>query len=137
MLLYIIPIYVAGITQGLMWRAFDETGSLAYPDFVETVMRLMPLYWIRVLGGALYLSGAVIGVFNIFMTWKTRPAVYDVPVHERRAGQAVPSPTARTPNTRSLASRPSRARATPSTGSPRPRGTAGGSACRCGSRSTR
>ena len=42
-LLYIVAIYAAGLTQGLMWRAFDEGGRLAYPDFVETVVRLMPM----------------------------------------------------------------------------------------------
>ena len=41
-LLYIVPIYVAGLTQGLMWRAIDSAGNLAYPDFVETVRVLMP-----------------------------------------------------------------------------------------------
>ena len=51
-LLYIVAIYVAGLTQGLMWRAFDETGRLAYPDFVETTVRLIPMYWVRVLGGS-------------------------------------------------------------------------------------
>jgi len=35
----------AGITQGLMWRAFDTTGRLQYPDFLETVTRLLPMYW--------------------------------------------------------------------------------------------
>ncbi|MFN8579981.1 MAG: cbb3-type cytochrome c oxidase subunit I [Gemmatimonadaceae bacterium] len=38
-ILYILAIYSAGVTQGLMWRAFDDTGRLAYPDFVETVAR--------------------------------------------------------------------------------------------------
>ncbi|MBZ0171776.1 MAG: cbb3-type cytochrome c oxidase subunit I, partial [Phycisphaerales bacterium] len=85
MLLYIIPIYVAGITQGLMWRAFNETGELAFPDFVDTVMRLMPFYWARALGGALYLTGVVIGIYNVFATWKRRPAVYDVPVQRAPA----------------------------------------------------
>ena len=42
--LYIVSIYSAGVTQGLMWRAFDETGRLQYPDFVETVARLIPMY---------------------------------------------------------------------------------------------
>ena len=42
-LLYIIPIYAAGLTQGLMWRAIDSNGNLAYPDFVETVLVLMPM----------------------------------------------------------------------------------------------
>jgi cytochrome c oxidase cbb3-type subunit I/II len=81
-LLYVIPIYVAGITQGLMWRAFDEHGVLAYGDFVETVTRLMPFYWVRVLGGTLYVAGVVMCGLNLVMTWRARPAAYDEPVHE-------------------------------------------------------
>ncbi|MHC5004020.1 MAG: cytochrome-c oxidase, cbb3-type subunit I, partial [Planctomycetota bacterium] len=69
-LLYVIPIYVAGITQGLMYRAFDAKGLLAYPDFVETVMRLMPFYWVRVLGGLLYMAGGIMAAVNLVMTWK-------------------------------------------------------------------
>jgi cytochrome c oxidase cbb3-type subunit I/II len=76
-LLYVAAIYSAGITQGLMWRAFDETGRLAYPDFVETVVRLIPMYWVRVAGGALYIAGALIFLYNIVMTWRARPAAYD------------------------------------------------------------
>jgi cytochrome c oxidase cbb3-type subunit I/II len=78
-LLYVASIYSAGITQGLMWRAFDETGRLAYPDFVETVMQLMPMYWVRVAGGTLYIIGSLIFLYNIAMTWKARPATYEVP----------------------------------------------------------
>jgi cytochrome c oxidase cbb3-type subunit I/II len=63
-----------------MWRAFDETGRLAYPDFVETVARLVPMYWVRVVGGSLYITGAVMFAWNIFRTWKARPAAYEVPV---------------------------------------------------------
>jgi cytochrome c oxidase cbb3-type subunit I/II len=80
-LLYIIAMYVAGLTQGLMWRAIDESGNLAYPDFVETTMAIIPFYWIRAIGGAMYLSGVLLGAFNYFMTWKSRPKTYDVPVH--------------------------------------------------------
>jgi cytochrome c oxidase cbb3-type subunit I/II len=79
-LLYVASIYSAGITQGLMWRAFDETGRLQYPDFIETTMRLMPMYWVRVAGGTLYLAGTVLFIYNIVKTWRTRPARYDVPV---------------------------------------------------------
>ena len=79
-LLYIVSIYSAGVTQGLMWRAFDETGRLQYPDFVETVARLIPMYWTRVLGGTLYLAGVVMFAWNIWMTWRRRPAAYQVPV---------------------------------------------------------
>jgi cytochrome c oxidase cbb3-type subunit I/II len=81
MLLYILSIYAAGITQGLMWRAFDTTGTLAFPDFVETVTRLMPLYWIRAIGGLLYLSGAIMLLLNFVMTWMDRPKEYEEVVH--------------------------------------------------------
>ncbi len=79
--LYILPIYVAGVTQGLMWLAADDKGMLAFPDFVETVQRLMPFYWVRVLGGTLYLGGALLCAYNLVMTWRARPAEYDEPVH--------------------------------------------------------
>ncbi len=80
-LLYIVPIYVAGLTQGLMWRAIDEQGNLMYPKFIETVMVLMPMYWIRVGGGTLFLLGAVLCLYNFIRTWMTRPAVYDEPIY--------------------------------------------------------
>jgi len=81
-LLYIVAIYAAGLTQGLMWRAFTETGQLAYPDFIETTMKLLPMYWVRVLGGTLYLLGAILCVVNGVMTWAHRPQRYEVPVYE-------------------------------------------------------
>src|SRR5207344_1588780 len=84
-LLYIVAIYTAGVTQGLMWRAFDETGRLAYPDFVETVVRILPMYWVRALGGSLFVAGIVLAVVNLFMTWRNRPAVYEEPVQEAPA----------------------------------------------------
>ncbi len=80
-LLYIVPIYVAGLTQGLMWRALDASGNLAYADFVETVQVLMPMYWLRVLGGIAYLAGAILCGINCVKTWAARPAVYEEPVH--------------------------------------------------------
>lgn len=76
-LLYIVAIYTAGITQGLMWRAFDETGRLAYPDFIETVVKLIPMYWVRVVGGLLYFTGACMAGVQVFMTWKSRPKTYE------------------------------------------------------------
>ncbi|MBT3341313.1 MAG: cytochrome-c oxidase, cbb3-type subunit I [Planctomycetes bacterium] len=75
-LLYIIAIYGAGLTQGLMWRDFNPDGTLAYPDFMETVSILIPMYWVRVIGGTLYLAGVVLSLFNFVMTWKMRPAKY-------------------------------------------------------------
>jgi cytochrome c oxidase cbb3-type subunit I/II len=98
-LLYIVPIYVAGLTQGLMWRAIDESGQLVYGDFVETVVRLIPMYWLRVGGGALYLVGALLGGYNCLMTWKARPKVYEETVHEapplERDYVEPPKPTSR------------------------------------------
>ena len=84
-LLYIVSMWAAGITQGLMWRAFDETGRLAYPDFVETTMKLMPMYWVRALGGVLFLSGALLGAYNLIRTWMARPRPYAEPVQETPA----------------------------------------------------
>lgn len=81
-LLYIVPIYVAGLTQGLMWRSIDAQGNLGYADFVETVKILMPMYWMRVLGGSLYLAGAVMCGVNCLKTWAARPAEYKEEVHQ-------------------------------------------------------
>lgn len=84
-LLYIVPIYVAGLTQGLMWRAIDDTGRLMYPDFVETTIVLKPLYWVRVGGGGLFVAGVVMGLINFIRTWQMRPATYEVPVYQAPA----------------------------------------------------
>ncbi len=67
-LVYIVAMYMAGVTQGLMWRAFDDTGRLMYPDFVETVVQLIPMYWVRMVGGCLYLAGVLLSAYNIWRT---------------------------------------------------------------------
>jgi cytochrome c oxidase cbb3-type subunit I/II len=79
-LFYIIPIYAAGLMQGLMWRAMDESGNLANPDFVEMIQEIVWLWWFRVLGGLLYVSGVLMLAVNALMTWMTRPSTYEVPV---------------------------------------------------------
>jgi cytochrome c oxidase cbb3-type subunit I/II len=86
--LYVVSMWAAGITQGLMWRGFDSTGRLQYPDFLETVTRLIPMYWVRALGGALYIAGMLMFAYNVYRTWKSRPAKYeeievDVPARVR------------------------------------------------------
>ena len=65
--LYITAMWVAGITQGLMWRSYDSMGFLQY-SFVESVSAMHPFYVIRVLGGVLYLTGALIMVYNFYRT---------------------------------------------------------------------
>jgi cytochrome c oxidase cbb3-type subunit I/II len=77
--LYVVSMWASGITQGLMWRAFDQTGRLQYPDFLETVTRLVPMYYVRALGGGLYIVGLLVGAYNIYKTWQARPAKYDEP----------------------------------------------------------
>jgi cytochrome c oxidase cbb3-type subunit I/II len=80
-LLYVVPIYVAGLTEGLMLRALDENGALKYPIFLQTVQAIRPMYWLRVVGGCLYLLGAFLLAYNFLRTWMTRPAKYDVPLY--------------------------------------------------------
>ncbi len=67
-LTYYISMWAAGITQGLMWMAIDESGNLVYPDFVETVTRIVPLYWVRAFGGFLFILGAFIMLYNLYKT---------------------------------------------------------------------
>ncbi|WP_430396320.1 cytochrome-c oxidase, cbb3-type subunit I [Ferrovibrio sp.] len=66
-LLYITAMWVSGIMQGLMWRAYDQLGFLQY-SFVETVQAMHPFYIIRALGGILFLSGALIMAYNLWRT---------------------------------------------------------------------
>src|SRR5690606_40551892 len=72
-LLYVLAMYTSGITQGLMWRAFDEAGRLLYPDFMETVVQIRPMYWVRLIGGTMYLSGVVLLMVNVWQTVRRAP----------------------------------------------------------------
>jgi len=65
--LYISAMWVSGILQGLMWRAYTKLGFLEY-SFIETVEAMHPFYVIRALGGALFLAGALIMVWNLWRT---------------------------------------------------------------------
>lgn len=67
-LFYAIPLYWAGWTQGLMWKEFTDAGFLKYGNFLETVLQILPMYALRALGGAMYLAGAIMMVYNIFKT---------------------------------------------------------------------
>ncbi len=73
-ILYYVSMVVAGLTQGLMWRAIDAQGKLVYPDFVETVTRIVPLYWARTFGGTLFFVGFLVMVYNIYKTIQAAPA---------------------------------------------------------------
>jgi cytochrome c oxidase cbb3-type subunit I/II len=67
-LFYAIPMYVAGITQSLMWQEFTPDGALRYPNFLETVVRLRPMYALRAGGGSLFTIGAIVAVYNLYRT---------------------------------------------------------------------
>ncbi|MCX6148853.1 MAG: cytochrome-c oxidase, cbb3-type subunit I [Candidatus Kapabacteria bacterium] len=70
-ILYSLPLYWAGFTQSLMWKEFTEEGILKYPNFLETVTNILPMYALRSVGGTLYLVGALILVYNIVKTVKS------------------------------------------------------------------
>jgi len=71
--LYIVAMWVSGIMQGLMWRAYDEYGMLAY-TFAESVAAMHPYYVMRTIGGILFTSGAVVMLYNVVMTIKMAQA---------------------------------------------------------------
>jgi cytochrome c oxidase cbb3-type subunit I/II len=66
-IIYAVPMYWAGFEQSLMWKSFTPEGQLKF-QFLETVTNIKPLYILRSIGGALYLSGALIMVYNLYKT---------------------------------------------------------------------
>jgi cytochrome c oxidase cbb3-type subunit I/II len=70
-LLYAIPMYIAGFMQGLMWQDFNPDGTLQNADFLKTVTQLKPYYYLRSLGGTLYLIGAIMMFYNLVKTAKS------------------------------------------------------------------
>jgi len=67
-LIYALSMWASGITQGLMWRALTSNGALQYPNFVETTVAIQSMYWARLVGGTLYLSGMILMAWNLVMT---------------------------------------------------------------------
>jgi len=67
---YAIPLYWAGFTQSLMWKQFTAEGTLMYPNFLETVTQIMPMYALRAFGGLLYLTGVFVMIYNLVKTAK-------------------------------------------------------------------
>jgi cytochrome c oxidase cbb3-type subunit I/II len=76
-ILYALPMYVAGFVQSLMWKQFNEDGTLVYGQFMDTVVEIMPMYAMRAVGGVLYLTGVLVGVYNVIKTVKAGSAVTD------------------------------------------------------------
>jgi cytochrome c oxidase cbb3-type subunit 1 len=81
--LYIAAMWIAGVMQGLMWRAINADGTLTY-TFVESVKATYPFYVIRMLGGLLYLGGMVIMLWNVLKTatnGQAAPVAIPAPAH--------------------------------------------------------
>ncbi|MDJ1500899.1 cytochrome-c oxidase, cbb3-type subunit I [Xanthocytophaga agilis] len=67
-LFYAIPMYWAGFTAGLMWKDFNPDGTLQYPNFLESVTKMIPFYALRGIGGTMYLLGTLVMIYNLWMT---------------------------------------------------------------------
>jgi cytochrome c oxidase cbb3-type subunit I/II len=68
MMFYVVPMYVSGVTQGLMWKQFTPDGFLQYPNFLEIVQSILPMHQLRAVGGTLYISGVVLMAVNLYKT---------------------------------------------------------------------
>lgn len=86
-MIYYVSMTIAGITQGLMLNGVDSNGQLMYPDFVETVTKIVPLYWVRALGGLLFIAGFSLFLYNMYKTIALAPkAVAEEKVQVSRSG---------------------------------------------------
>ena len=76
-IMYVFPMYVAGFVQASMWKQFNPDGTLVYGNFLETVTQIMPMYWMRAIGGSMYIVGVLIMFVNIISTIKNGEEVTD------------------------------------------------------------
>jgi len=67
---YAIPLYWGGVTQQLMWKQFTPDGFLQYPNFLETVTQIIPMYAIRAVGGTIFFLGLFVMIYNLLKTMK-------------------------------------------------------------------
>ena len=67
---YAIPLYWGAVVQTLMWKEFNADGFLTYPNFLETITQIMPMYHTRTVGGLLYIVGLLLMIYNIYKTMK-------------------------------------------------------------------
>ncbi len=74
-ILYVASMWTAGVTQGLMWRAVTPEGALLYPNFVETLDAIRPMYWMRLIGGLSYFVGMILMAWNLVVTARSGKAV--------------------------------------------------------------
>lgn len=84
-IIYAVPLYWAGFEQSIMWKQFTPEGQLKF-DFMQTVTNIKPMYWARSIGGALYLAGVFIMIYNL---WKTIKQGKFIPNEEAEAAPIV------------------------------------------------
>ena len=90
--MYAVPLYWAGWTQALMWKEFTPEGTLAWGNFLDTVKQIIPMYATRALGGTVFFTGVLLGVYNLVKTAQkgtfmaNEPA--EAPARERHAAVA-------------------------------------------------
>jgi len=94
MMFYVVPMYISGLTQGMMWKQFNSDGFLTYGNFLETVIRIVPLYRLRAIGGSLYVVGIVIMLFNLYKTCKVGQFIGDETV-QAAVDRTTPEPKAK------------------------------------------
>ena len=76
-IIYALPMYVAGFVQASMWKQFNPDGTLTYGNFLETVTEIMPMYWMRAIGGSMFIFGMFILIYNVYRTVKKGEEVTD------------------------------------------------------------
>ncbi|PID56945.1 MAG: cytochrome C oxidase Cbb3 [Ignavibacteriae bacterium] len=84
---WVIPMWWAGVTQSLMWKEFTPLGLLKYPNFLETVLQIVPMYIIRSIGGTLYLTGIILASYNLFKTMTKGSFVAQEPAEAAPRGE--------------------------------------------------
>jgi cytochrome c oxidase cbb3-type subunit I/II len=76
-IMYALPMYVAGFVQASMWKQFNPDGTLMYGNFLETLNEIIPMYWMRAIGGTLYILGAFVMLYNVVRTVRQGGEVTD------------------------------------------------------------
>lgn len=76
-IMYSLPMYVAGFAQASMWKEFNPDGTLKYGNFLETVKQIMPMYWMRAIGGTLFVIGLLVLCYNIIKTVRQGQKIED------------------------------------------------------------
>ncbi len=84
--MYAISMWISGVSEGLMWREFDADGRLVYRAWTDMLPALVPTYWVRAIGGTMYLIGTLIGVYTLVKTIRSGHAAADT------EAQAAPMP---------------------------------------------